>query len=433
MSQDVSTNQGVKELLSVPPPIQPWSPENEADRLMDELFSDIDRILDGGSKLPTEPAKPEYVSLKPIVIPQITTPSAVTPSQELLEEPSTELTSPTPVEPLATNVVHTTSPPDNRSRWSFEKLLLVGGLASLGVTIILLLTSQRKLTLPWVPNFGASPSTENEPPPPQDFSSYMLRSLEVIDHKSKPQQQTTPPSPPSTPNLASIPVPSNRSLASNQSPTVLERVYIPVPMPQTPVAPPANQLAARYTLPANPLTARPTLPANQSAARLALPANQSAARPTLPANQSAARPTLPANQLAARPTLPAPSPRPRLSLPIAPPPVRPSASAPSTAAKPSIPAPPKAVTQPSTPPPPPAVETSPTAQSALPVANHTLVGLLELGDNSAALFEINGITQRIKIGESIGASGWALVSVANQEAVVRRNGEVRSVFVGQKF
>ena len=400
MSQDVSTNQGVKELLSVPPPIQPWSPENEADRLMDELFSDIDRILDGGSKLPTEPAKPEYVSLKPIVIPQITTPSAVTPSQELLEEPSTELTSPTPVEPLATNVVHTTSPPDNRSRWSFEKLLLVGGLASLGVTIILLLTSQRKLTLPWVPNFGASPSTENEPPPPQDFSSYMLRSLEVIDHKSKPQQQTTPPSPPSTPNLASIPVPSNRSLASNQSPTVLERVYIPVPMPQTPVAPPANQLAARYTLPANPLTARPTLPANQSAAR---------------------------------PTLPAPSPRPRLSLPIAPPPVRPSVSAPSAAAKPSIPAPAKAATQPSTPPPPPAVETSPTAQSALPVANHTLVGLLELGDNSAALFEINGITQRIKIGESIGASGWALVSVANQEAVVRRNGEVRSVFVGQKF
>ena len=422
MSQDVSTNQGVKELLSVPPPIQPWSPENEADRLMDELFSDIDRILDGGSKLPTEPAKPEYVSLKPIVIPQITTPSAVTPSQELLEEPSTELTSPTPVEPLATNVVHTTSPPDNRSRWSFEKLLLVGGLASLGVTIILLLTSQRKLTLPWVPNFGASPSTENEPPPPQDFSSYMLRSLEVIDHKSKPQQQTTPPSPPSTPNLASIPVPSNRSLASNQSPTVLERVYIPVPMPQTPVAPPANQLAARYTLPANPLTARPTLPANQSAARSTLPANTQAARLALPANQSAARPTLPA-----------PSPRPRLSLPIAPPPVRPSVSAPSAAAKPSIPAPPKAVTQPSTPPPPPAVETSPTAQSALPVANHTLVGLLELGDNSAALFEINGITQRIKIGESIGASGWALVSVANQEAVVRRNGEVRSVFVGQKF
>jgi hypothetical protein len=56
-----------------------------------------------------------------------------------------------------------------------------------------------------------------------------------------------------------------------------------------------------------------------------------------------------------------------------------------------------------------------------------------LGDRSAALFEINGNTQRINVGEAIGASGWALVSVANQEAVVRRNGEVRSVYVGQKF
>jgi Tfp pilus assembly protein PilP len=61
------------------------------------------------------------------------------------------------------------------------------------------------------------------------------------------------------------------------------------------------------------------------------------------------------------------------------------------------------------------------------------VGLLELGNRSAALFEINGITQRINIGETIGTSGWTLVSVANQEAVVRRNGEVRSVYVGQKF
>jgi Tfp pilus assembly protein PilP len=61
------------------------------------------------------------------------------------------------------------------------------------------------------------------------------------------------------------------------------------------------------------------------------------------------------------------------------------------------------------------------------------VGLLESGENSAALFDVDGVTQRFKIGESIGASGWTLVSVANQEAVVRRNGEVRSVYVGQKF
>ncbi|HAG82246.1 MAG TPA: hypothetical protein DCL61_14030, partial [Cyanobacteria bacterium UBA12227] len=69
----------------------------------------------------------------------------------------------------------------------------------------------------------------------------------------------------------------------------------------------------------------------------------------------------------------------------------------------------------------------------IPAAKHTLVGLLEQGEGSAALFQIDGITQRINVGEAIGASGWALVSVANKEAVIRRNGEVRSVYVGQTF
>ncbi|MDJ0702577.1 MAG: hypothetical protein QNJ46_04785 [Leptolyngbyaceae cyanobacterium MO_188.B28] len=68
-----------------------------------------------------------------------------------------------------------------------------------------------------------------------------------------------------------------------------------------------------------------------------------------------------------------------------------------------------------------------------PISAHVLVGILELGDRSAALFEINGQAQRFYIGENIGSSGWKLVSVANQEAVIRRNGEVRSVYVGQQF
>jgi Tfp pilus assembly protein PilP len=62
-----------------------------------------------------------------------------------------------------------------------------------------------------------------------------------------------------------------------------------------------------------------------------------------------------------------------------------------------------------------------------------MVGILELGDRSAALFEINGVSQRVYIGERIGNSGWSLVSVSNQEAVIRRNGEVRSIFIGQRF
>lgn len=74
------------------------------------------------------------------------------------------------------------------------------------------------------------------------------------------------------------------------------------------------------------------------------------------------------------------------------------------------------------------------ATAAAPTAiQTTLLGVLELGDRSAALFEIDGTPQRVYIGERIGNSGWSLVSVANEEAVVRRNGEVRTLYIGQQF
>jgi hypothetical protein len=73
------------------------------------------------------------------------------------------------------------------------------------------------------------------------------------------------------------------------------------------------------------------------------------------------------------------------------------------------------------------------APTAVPASSHVLVGILELGNRSAALLEIDGIPQRIYIGERIGNSGWSLVAVANGEATMRRNGEVRSIFIGQQF
>ncbi|MEM9770947.1 MAG: hypothetical protein AAF889_05005 [Cyanobacteria bacterium P01_D01_bin.73] len=65
---------------------------------------------------------------------------------------------------------------------------------------------------------------------------------------------------------------------------------------------------------------------------------------------------------------------------------------------------------------------------------HTLVGLLELGDDrSVALFSIDGVTRRVSIGEAIGGSGWVLTEIADQEAKIRKDGEVQSLFIGQKF
>ncbi|MDJ0696834.1 hypothetical protein [Mastigocoleus sp. MO_188.B34] len=65
--------------------------------------------------------------------------------------------------------------------------------------------------------------------------------------------------------------------------------------------------------------------------------------------------------------------------------------------------------------------------------SHELLGVMDLGEKSAALFKIQGITRRIHKGESIGSSGWTLVDVSNNEIVVRRNGEVRSIQTGQKI
>lgn len=115
------------------------------------------------------------------------------------------------------------------------------------------------------------------------------------------------------------------------------------------------------------------------------------------------------------------------------PPVPPVAVAP--AAAPAVPVAPRPVTVPPAPRPTTAASTAPAAVAAAPAPapQQTLMGLMQFGDRSAALFDVSGSPQRISVGESIGTSGWTLVSVSNDTAVIRRNGEVRSIYVGQQF
>jgi hypothetical protein len=69
----------------------------------------------------------------------------------------------------------------------------------------------------------------------------------------------------------------------------------------------------------------------------------------------------------------------------------------------------------------------------VPSYSAQLDGLLELGNKSVALFKVDGISHRISLGENIGNTGWILVEVSNGEAIIRRNGEVRSIYTGQKL
>lgn len=68
-----------------------------------------------------------------------------------------------------------------------------------------------------------------------------------------------------------------------------------------------------------------------------------------------------------------------------------------------------------------------------PDSEHVLVGILNLGSRSAALFNVDGNSQRAYVGDRVGVSEWSLVSVNGQDVVVRRDGEVRSIYIGQRF
>jgi hypothetical protein len=78
------------------------------------------------------------------------------------------------------------------------------------------------------------------------------------------------------------------------------------------------------------------------------------------------------------------------------------------------------------------VPTGDAKTSVMAVGNNTLIGVLELGERSVAMVEVNGATQRVGIGQTLD-SGWQLTQIADQKAILERGGEVRSLSVGQKF
>ncbi len=377
MSQDISTSQSTSEPVSESIPLQPWSAEAYADKLMDDLFSDIDRILDGSSKLPTEPAKSEYISLQPVKMPQITMPSAVMSLGQVLAPPSDAATvKQQPAKSDAVSEARSSTTPVPKAGQYFNKILLGVTCGSLVVTLILWWANHEKLSLPRL-NLAATSHQNTLSSSDAQFINYMLRSLELIDRKTQISQQQTNSSVLPAKQLGmpvysqpSPPAASNLPQAPNPAPTVVG-IYIPgyptpqyQPFPNAQLAPPL----AGSIHPAAPSSIRPSAPSS----------------------------------------------------------IRPSAGDP-VSSQPSQPP----VTRGSAPP-------VPTAQMPIPApapveAKHTLVGLLYLGDRSAALFDISGVTQRIQVGEPIGASGWTLVAVTKEEAIIRRNGEVRSIYTGQKF
>jgi hypothetical protein len=80
---------------------------------------------------------------------------------------------------------------------------------------------------------------------------------------------------------------------------------------------------------------------------------------------------------------------------------------------------------------------APSTPSIAPLVNqktrYSLLGVLEAGERSSALFNGDNLTQRFQIGEAIGSSGWMLTGVNNQKAILSKGGKTRYLEVGQSF
>ena len=380
-------------------PAEAVAVESYADQLMDELFEGVDRAFDGSGPQPAEPMAPEFVALKSISVPQIVL-SPLAPEPQRGEKD---------VEAIARQVALETTK-KQQSKQSFDRILLGAACGSLLLVLGLWLASRSGLLRLRAAPAPETPAASAPTAPDTQFVEYVQRSLEVIEQKKAPQpnpQLAGVPgvAPPGTLPSISIsgapPATAGLSTAVNRIADALEQAGAQpgAPAPQVVVLPPPAQVTVA---PAGPVAGVPAAPAAPQTAAVS-------PSPTAPASGRAIAAAGTRTPLAASPS-PSQSPQPKIL-------ARETEPAPAPGAQQSAPAP----------------EQSAPAVSSAPTSAHTLVGILELGDRSAALFEVDGVARRIYVGESIGASGWTLAEIKNQEAVIRKGGDVRSVFVGQKF
>ncbi|MEB3215668.1 MAG: hypothetical protein VKN72_05320 [Nostocales cyanobacterium 94392] len=450
MSQTASTNFVLPEPSQELIVSEPWTMDTYADDLMDELFADIDCVLDSSGNLRNSrivPAQPQ-LSLQKTNLPQIVPPPTIvspigSDEQQRIGSKINTAASKIP------KTARTTKKPHRKIWRNLRQLLTLG--ASLGLAIAAInwainsgllnrLTSKSMQFALQEPGLQQKILESQVSAPTQaqiksDLVDYMLGALAIIEKQQNLQDKVS-----ANNNIAAAPVPANQAtlayanqpvsnlpaptIANNTKPLpsrstrVVERIYIPVYQAPQPMryAPPSideTPPVAQAPTPLPPVTtASKGIPPKPS---------DSKAKPVAPVK---AAKTKPPEKIAAFASIREIKP---LAVKTQPVNIRQVPDLPKIK-EPATVAPPKKTT---------ATSPAPVQQeqkvAAVSASSHILEGLLELGEQSAALFKVNGITRRIQIGESIGASGWTLVEVANGEAIIRRNGEVRSIFAGQKF
>ncbi|GAA6618707.1 hypothetical protein [Scytonema sp. NUACC26] len=430
---------------------QPWSIETYADGLMDELFAEIDNILDGQETLPSQTVQHggHIHRVQTITVPQIVFQDRQIPQTQPIPKVRHNPLSTVVMGATATNQP-TSKPSKSKSPFSLSVMLWLGVGVGVAMACLAWLSNSELVNRLTAKSFQKNllPQQVQSKLPTraqveEDLVRYMLGALSAIDRQeaksnlrsnkpatiaSVPSNQTNIAYQPSAGNLP-IPVTANNtSPNSGRSTTVVERIYIPVyqaPQPMRYAPPP--MLANLRALPQVPVATSPkknlghaSKPAPVKLASIKLH-SAPAIKPMTVNALAAVRKDIKPVAMQTKPVTVHQALKP--ALPIL------SVTSPN-------------VTSPKLPTDKAPTSTAPIAEQEIvatvsapnpPVGAHTLEGLMELGKKSAALFKINGVTKRIEVGEAIGYSGWTLVEVTNGEAVIRRNGEVRSIYAGQTF
>ncbi|MEM7725331.1 MAG: hypothetical protein AAF208_03040 [Cyanobacteria bacterium P01_A01_bin.45] len=411
-----------------------WSMETYADGLMDELFSDLDNALKNGKNLSSRTAQREYsqtanktanIRVEQIVVPE--TLQIVKPPQVLSNNLKTSPVNKSHTKPSKKKV---------REKTHFAWGKLLNGAASFAAIV---------LGVVWLANSGLlnrlsssafqqalrepliqKQSSQKAPVDPQaELVNYMLAAFTAINSEQIQSKELsaqnlsavsrTSPNLPS--NISStrgddLPPVANANSALPPSPgrytRVIERVkrvYVKVPTYKAPEP-------MRYQPPSIASTPQKLTPPTKSNSQ---PSKSQQVKLATKAVRNAA---FAAIRTGIKPVNIAKTP---ISIK--------QPSKPISALLPAIPSAPTAPSSKQS-----AVEEQ---KQKLTVAkasvNHELKGVMDLGEQSAAIFKIEGADLQIRRGETIGTSGWTLVDITGKEAIIRRNGEVRSIQAGQSL
>ncbi|NET00303.1 MAG: hypothetical protein F6K61_06915 [Sphaerospermopsis sp. SIO1G1] len=403
MPAETSTSITISEAIEDLVPDETLSIEAYAEGLIDDLFSDIDDILETGRKNPAKTFRTEYARQQAVAVKmsEVVLPQTLNRSVSTIEPIPTQQTTNTLV--FNSPSVTTIRKRKQKNTGGLSNWLILGSTISMAVIGTAYLTESgiiKGLTTNIHTNQIQSAQVVNQDPR-AELVDYMLEALAVIDQKQARQPQNTlsrsgrvnrevinslpSPSQPSVGTLNPPPV-SNRNRVTN----VVERIYVPVYQ-----SPPSVRPLPEVADSSNPVS--PPKLINENTQKQPELVNESTQKQPELVNESTQKQPPVTKSTPVQPVTTA-------KLPTIAPPKLPTVPAPTT-----------------------------TQDIYLPAYSAQLEGLMELGEKSAALFKVDGVTRRIKLGENIGATGWTLVEVSNGEAIIRRNGEVRSIYTGQKL